>query len=207
MRINDLKLGQGIGLISERAQTSAQMFAKLFNSKVNGRAEGRARRGCRGGALEQARCRSARSGGLCRPGLGVGQRWACWHRWLQKRMYWKLFLLLQGDYWVLKNRLEPVKTGEVSHRASGSRAARADARPCHRTVLIAPVPQPRRGAGTPGTPAGTVPPGGVLGRRAPAPRAETASRASSSLRVAAGQARPGGERGSAVLPSSTARAR
>lgn len=40
MRINDLKLGQGIGLISEKAQTSAQMFAKLFNSEVNERVKG-----------------------------------------------------------------------------------------------------------------------------------------------------------------------
>lgn len=66
MRINGLKVGQGISLIFEKAQTSAQIFAKLFNSKVNERVDRRARRGCRVWLLVQV----------------------CSERWLTSGLFW-----------------------------------------------------------------------------------------------------------------------
>lgn len=64
-------------------------------------------------------CRSAQSAGLRRACSGVGQRWPNRPRWLQKPFYWKRFLLFQGDYVLFKNRLEPVKTGEVECGGAG----------------------------------------------------------------------------------------
>lgn len=180
-----LKLGQGISLIFEKAQTSAEIFAKLVNSTANEQVEGRAQRGCWVWALEESWCGSARSGGLRWAGSGTEQRCAARHWKWQKCIYWKLFLLFQGDYLVLKNRLEPVQIGEVCCGALGSQAAGTDAWPRCRAVLLVPVPQLSRGAGTPGTPAGTVPPGGVSGGWPCAPWAEATSWGSPSLRVTA----------------------
>lgn len=155
MRINGLKLGQGIGLIFEKLRHQLRYLQSSLIPRLMSEWTGEP-----GEAAEFGRwCRSAQSAGLRRACSGVGQRWANRHRWLQKPFYWKRFLLFQGDYLVFKNRLEPVKTGEVSCGVWGSWAARAHAWPWHRTVLVTSVPWPRRGAGTPGTLAGTVPRG------------------------------------------------